>query len=103
MIERGVVEALHKAQANKDPKAIAQAEALAGVLKAVKLDGFQDVAFPQTPKETVPVEVKRFSDEAREALTKEGYVVYILNGQSIRTLRESDRKFWSTWHRDSQY
>lgn len=103
MIERGIVEALHRAQAAKDPKAIAQAEALAGVLKAVKLDGFQDVALPQTPKETAPIEVKRFTDEAREALQKEGYRIYQLTGESIRTLRQGGRKFWSTWHQDGQY
>lgn len=100
MIERGVVEALHRAQASKDQKAIAQAEALASVLKAVKLDGFQDVPLPRAEVVTEP---QRFSDESREVLTKEGYRVYTLTGQSIRTLRESGRKFWSTWHQDSQY
>ena len=46
------------------------------------------------------VEVKRFSLEAREVLEKEGYVVHTLTGQSIKSLRESGRKFWSTWHKD---
>lgn len=73
----------------------------------------KDIAMPKaetaptaraaTPKEQAPTEVKRFSDEAREALTKEGYVIYELNGQSIRTQREAGRKFWSTWHADSRY
>ena len=103
MIEHGIVEALHKAQAAKDPKAIAQTEALASVLKAVKLDGFQDVALPQAPKETAPVEVKRFTDEAREALQKEGYRIHQLTGESIRTLRSGGRKFLSTWHQEAQY
>lgn len=100
MIEQGIVKALHEARANKDPKAIAQAEALASVLKAVKLDGFQDTPFPQTPKETTPIEVRRFSDETRAALEKQGYVIDTLTGQSIASLRQAGRKFWSTWHND---
>jgi len=55
------------------------------------------------PQEIVPVEIKRFSDEAREALTKDGYVIYVLNGQSIRAHREAGKKFWSTWHEDRRY
>lgn len=100
MIERGVIEALHRARAAKDPKAIAQAEALASVLKAVKLDGFQDVATPKTSKETAPAEVKRFTDEAREKLTREGHLIYTIGGQSIATMRDAGRPFWSTWHKD---
>lgn len=45
-----------------------------------------------------PVEIKRFTQEQREALEKEGFVIYGLTGQSIKTLRESGRKFWSNWH-----
>lgn len=70
------------------------------------LDNFGDVPLPQasaTPKETTPVEVKRFSDEAREALTREGFVIYELTGQSIRNQREAGRKFWSTWHQAKDY
>lgn len=47
-----------------------------------------------------PVEIKRFSQEAREALEKQGLVIYGLTGQSIKTLRDSGRKFWSRWHED---
>lgn len=54
-------------------------------------------------REVTPVEVKRFSDEAREALTKEGYVIYELTGQSIRNQREGGKKFWSTWHQAGEY
>ena len=89
-------------RATGDPSDQERADVIAAMHKARG----KDVALPQpprTPKETAPVEVRRFSDEAREALTKEGYVIYALSGQSIRSLRESDRKFWSTWHRDSQY
>ena len=101
MIEQAIVESLHRAQ--KGSKQEIQAKALKAVLEAVKADGFQDIPPQQTPKETAPVEVKRFSDEAREALTKEGYVIYTLTGGSIRSQRETGRKFWSTWHKDSQY
>lgn len=108
MIERSIVEALHKAQREGNKKAEAQAEAPQAVLAAFELDDFQDVPVPQLPqaavlKETTPVEVRRFSDEVRETLTKEGYAIYALSGQSIRALRELGRKFWSTWHTDSQY
>ncbi len=48
-------------------------------------------------------EITRFSDEQREALKKEGYLIYGLTGQSIKTLRGAGRKFWSTWHKDSQF
>lgn len=50
--------------------------------------------------ETTPIEVKRFSQEAREALRNQGYAVYELTGQSIASIRDSGRKLWSTWHRD---
>ncbi len=46
------------------------------------------------------VEVKRFSLETRQALEKEGYLIYQLTGQSIKSLREAGRKFWSAWHKD---
>jgi len=52
MIERGIVEALHKAQLSKDANAIAQAEALASHLKAAKLAGFQDVPLPRAERVT---------------------------------------------------
>ena len=45
------------------------------------------------------VEIKRFTDEQREALIKEGYIIYGLTGQSIKTLRDAGRRFWSTWHK----
>ena len=68
----------------------------------VLLDIFGDVPFPQTatPKEITPVEIRRFTDEAREALAKEGYVVRELTGQSIASERAKGSRFWSTWHRD---
>ncbi len=48
-------------------------------------------------------EIKRFSDEQREALKKEGYLIYGLTGQSIKTLRGAGRTFWTTWHKHSQF
>ncbi len=46
--------------------------------------------------------VQRFSKEAILGLTKEGYnKIYPLSGQSIKSLREQGRKFWSIWHKDN--
>jgi len=45
-------------------------------------------------------ETKRFTPEQRKALKKQGFVIYDLTGQSIRTLRDSGRQFWTTWHKD---
>ena len=56
-----------------------------------------------SPKEVVPVEVRRFSDEARDALINAGYIIYALSGQSVRNHYEQGRKFSSTWHRYDQY
>lgn len=44
--------------------------------------------------------IRRFSDEARERLAKERYIIYSLTGQSIKTLKDAGRPFWSTWHQD---
>ncbi len=86
-------------RATNDPRDKERADVVSAMHKARG----NDITLPQSSKETVPVEVRRFSDEAREALTKEGYVIYALSGQSIRSLREQGRKFWSTWHKDGQY
>lgn len=48
----------------------------------------------------LPTEVQTFSEEAREKLTQEGYQIYALTGQSIRSLRESGRRFWADWHQE---
>jgi len=56
--------------------------------------------FGDVPSETEKTETKRFSNEARKALEKEGYVVYELTGQSIASLREQGKPFWSTWYKD---
>jgi len=58
---------------------------------------FGDVPLPSGE---ASVEVKRFSPEARQTLEKEGYLIYQLTGQSIKSLRKAGRKFWSTWHED---
>lgn len=62
----------------------------------------KDIPMPHVAaaKEVTPVEVRRFSREAREALERQGYVVHELTGQSIASEREAGRKFWSTWHND---
>lgn len=46
------------------------------------------------------IEIKSFSKETRKVLEKEGYVIYSLTGQSINSLRNAGRKFWSEWHKD---
>jgi hypothetical protein len=61
---------------------------------------FGDVPFPSVATPEKQLEIKRFSVEQREALEKQGFVIYGLTGQSIKTLRDSGRKFWSTWHKD---
>lgn len=52
------------------------------------------------PTKEVLLEINRFTPEARKALEKKGYLIYELSGQSIRTLRNADKPFWSTWHKD---
>lgn len=48
------------------------------------------------------VAVKRFTDKQKEALHKIGLTaIYPLSGQSLRSLREGGRKFWTDWHKDS--
>ena len=92
-----------------DPRDLEHADTIASMLKArgsdiplpsaaTPVDASQTV---QVRKETVPVvEVKRFSQEQKEALEKQGFVIYGLTGQSIKTLRDSGHKFWSDWHKD---
>lgn len=62
----------------------------------------KDIPMPQVAveTETTPIELRRFSQKAKEALRREGYAVYGLTGQSIASVRDSRRKFWSTWHKD---
>lgn len=91
MIERGITEALHKAQKTGDKKAEAQALALASTLKAFKMDGFRDVPLP-TPEQRVR---RAFTEEEKKALAKEGITaVYPLTGETIADQREKGRKFW---------
>jgi len=45
-------------------------------------------------------EIQRFSAEQREALEARGMTIVELTGQSIKTLRDGGKKFWSTWHQD---
>jgi len=42
--------------------------------------------------------IKEFSPETKEALEKEGYLIYSLTGKSIKDLKKEGMKFWSTWH-----
>jgi len=95
MIERNLIEALHKAQ--RGSKQELQTKALKAVFDAVKADGFQDIPL-QTPEKQL--EIKRFSAEQKEALEKQGFAIYGLTGQSMKSLRDNGHKFWSTWHKD---
>jgi hypothetical protein len=72
----------------------AYADIISNVLKARGKD-------VPLPKEATPVEVRRFSQEAKGALEKEGYKIHTLTGQSIASLHEAGRKFWTTWHKDN--
>ena len=73
--------------------------AIAGIL----LRWFGDVPLPlATSVETTlgtpetQIEIKRFSTEARKALEEQGYIIYGLEGQSIRKLNlRAGREFWS--------
>jgi hypothetical protein len=60
------------------------------------------------------VEIKRFTPEAQEVLEKQGYVIYGLNGESIKSLLDdrspksltrrdwnAKKPFYSTWHNNS--
>ena len=83
---------LNKEQNPKFQEGDKKAAAFARILR----EQFGDVPLP-----TVEVrgETKRFSPEVRKALEKEGYLIYTLTGQSIKSLREAGRKFSSTWHK----
>lgn len=92
------------AQEFQDPKyAEFRASLMAKAQEARQLgapEHFDTSIATATPKETIPVEIRRFTDEAKEALAKEGFVIRELTGQSIASERAAGRKFWSTWHRD---
>ena len=82
---------------------LAKGNSAAGKIAEGLIQQFGDIDLPSIegrplPVTEAPVEIKRFSPEQREALEKEGYLVYGLTGQSIKALRDSGRKFWSIWH-----
>ncbi len=78
-----------------DPRDLNRADVVASWLKERGSDiSLSSIATPETP-----VEIKRFSQEQKEALEKQGFVIYGLTGQSIKTLRDSGHKFWSDWHK----
>src|SRR5437016_4858286 len=53
--------------------------------------------------EVQPVEIKRFSKEAREALERQGFSIYELTGKSIKTHREAGRLKGSTWGKNRNF
>jgi hypothetical protein len=50
------------------------------------------------PTERELPDIQRFSQEQKEQLGKYGFKIYELTGQSILTLKEQDKPFYSTWH-----
>ena len=67
----------------------------------VTREQFGDISLPSNNGhlEVPLVEVVKFSDGARTALEKRKYVIHTLTGQSMKSLRDSGRKFWTNWHR----
>gem|GEM_PF-1303094 len=59
---------------------------------------YGDVPLPVAPERAL--DIVRFSPEQHGALTERGRLIYAPTGQSIATLREKGRKFWSTWHEE---
>lgn len=59
----------------------------------------RELGIPKTfsTVETKKSEIKRFSPEQKNALKKEGYVIYKLTGKSIKDLREAGNLFDSVW------
>ncbi len=49
------------------------------------------------------LEIRRFTPEARLALEKEGYIIYDLIGESVKSLREAGKRFWTKWHSEEAY
>jgi hypothetical protein len=79
-----------------DPRKQAFADVIAGIRKSLG----SDIPLPSVATPEKQLEIKRFFKEQKEALEKQGFVIYGLTGQSIKTLRDNGRKFWSTWHKD---
>lgn len=80
-------------RATGNPADLELADRVAAILK----DRGKDL--PQPTKEGQP-EIKRFTSEAREALEKQGYIVYSLTEKSIKTIIELGRPIRSSWHKD---
>ena len=78
-----------------DPRKQAFADVIAGIHKSLGSD--IPLSFVATPEKQL--EIKRFSNEQKEALKKEGYLNYALTGESVKSLRDSGHKFWSDWHK----
>jgi hypothetical protein len=52
---------------------------------------------PDNREGQLPAEILRFTQEAREALERKGYVIYGLKGESIQSLKEAGRPICQTW------
>jgi hypothetical protein len=82
-----------------DPRKQAFADVIAGIRRSLD----SDIPLPSVSTPEKELEIKRFFAEQREALENQGYVIYGLTGQSIKTLRDRGHKFWSTWHKEFPY
>lgn len=89
------IETFAREQLNNSKLTPAERKAVEGIV--LMTEGW-NLNHPQTTKQlTVP---KQFTPEARQKLEKDDYLIYSLTGQSIRSLREAERQFRSTWHQD---
>lgn len=65
----------------------------------------KELTHPQEDNAVEVLEEKeyiRFSEEAKEALKKKGYIIYELTGQSVKSFRDKGKKFWSSWHQNTK-
>lgn len=81
-----------------DPKDARYADRIAAILR----ERGSDIPLPHQSAgpqshELTPLEVVRFTSEAREALTHEGFVIHELTGRSIRSLLGEGRPVWSDY------
>ena len=84
------------------PKFKAGFQVMAAMASSLEAQGLlpQRIEVPVVTTEALR-EIKRFTPEARQLLEERGFVIHELTGQSIKTLRDSGKSFWSTWHENN--
>ncbi len=65
--------------------------------KEHELSLFSTEPFTESPKS----KIKEFSSEARDSLERKGFIIVELTGQSIKSMREAGKPFFSTWHKNN--